>query len=186
MAKKSAASSHALNAIELLKADHDEVLKLFSKFEKMDKEDNESKRDLVENACTQLTIHAEIEEELFYPAMRDVLDDMSLLDEAQVEHDMARQLIDELESMEPDEDLYDAKFTVLGEYVKHHIEEEQKEMFPKAKKAQIDLDTLGADLHDRKQELMQEYGLEIEEEAADLEGFIEPKSDKKPARHPRA
>lgn len=186
MARKSNEASHAKNAIELLKSDHEQVLKLFAAFEKLDKEDEDGKRGLVEQACNQLTIHAEIEEELFYPALRDVLDDQDLLDEAQVEHDMAKQLIDDLESMEPDEDLYDAKFTVLGEYVKHHIEEEEKEILPKAKKAQLDLDTLGADMLDRKQELMGEFGMDIDEEEMQDTELIQPKSPKKPARHPRA
>lgn len=186
MVKKPRETPHAKNAIELLKSDHEQVLQLFSDFEKMNKEDEDGKRDLVEKVCNQLTIHAEIEEEFFYPAMRDVLDEQDLLDEAQVEHDMAKQLIDDLESMEPDEDLYDAKFTVLGEYVKHHIEEEEKEILPKAKKAQLDLDTLGADMLDRKQELMGEFGMDIDEEEMQGAEFIESKSAKKPARHPRA
>ncbi len=184
MAKSPGASAQALNALDLLKADHSEVMKLFSEFEKMTEEDEDNKRDLVEKACLQLAIHAQIEEELFYPALRDVIDDQDLLDEAQVEHDMARQLIEELQSMSPGEDLYDAKFTVLGEYVKHHVEEEQNEIFPKAKKAKIDLDTLGADLSDRKQELMQEFGLADEE---NMGGFMGQKeSAKKPTRHSRA
>jgi hypothetical protein len=118
--------------------------------------------------------------------LRDVFDEQDLLDEAQIEHDMAKQLIDDLESMEPDEDLYDAKFTVLGEYVKHHIEEEEKEIFVKAKKAKLDLDTLGADMLDRKKELMGEFGMDIDEEEMQETQFIEQKSAKKPARHPRA
>ena len=101
---------------------------------------------------------------------------------------MAKQLIADLESMEPDEDLYDAKFTVLGEYVKHHIEEEEKEIFVKAKKAGLDMDTLGADMRDRKYELMDELGMEIDEEEAQASGLhhSKTKAEKKPARHPRA
>ena len=184
MAKKSSATTSSPNALDLLKSDHEQVMRLFSEFEKMDKEEEDAKRELVEKACNQLSIHAEIEEELFYPALRDVLDEQDLLDEAQVEHDMAKQLIDELESMEPSEDLYDAKFTVLGEYVKHHIEEEEKEIFAKAKKAKLDLDTLGADMLDRKKELMEEIGMDIDEEMKEAP-FMKQKSAKKPARHPR-
>lgn len=188
MTKKSSGTSHEKDAIELLKSDHEKVLQLFSKFEKTkDKEAEDVKRDLVEHVCSQLTIHAQIEEELFYPALRDVLDDQDLLDEAMVEHDMAKQLIADLESMEPDEDLYDAKFTVLGEYVKHHIEEEEKEIFTKAKKAGLDMATLGADMRDRKHELMEELGMEIEDEEAQVGGLLQSKSktEKKSARHPR-
>lgn len=188
MARKAPEKSRTNNAIELLKSDHEQVLQLFSEFEQIEneEEDEDNKRDLVEQACALLTIHAQIEEELFYPALRDVLDEQNLLDEAQVEHDMAKQLIAELESMEPDEDLYDAKFTVLGEYVTHHIEEEQKELFPMAKKAQLDLDALGADLLDRKRELMAEFGMTLDEEEAQLTHAAHTKSRKKPSRRPHA
>lgn len=166
MAKQAADSSTAPDALELLKSDHEQVLQLFTEFSQMedDEEDSDNKRDLVEKACALLTIHAQIEEELFYPALRDVFDDDAPLDEAQVEHDIARQLIAEIEAMDADEDLYDAKFTVLGEYVHHHIEEEQNELFPKAKKAKIDLQALGADLQERKQELMDEIGMTPDDE----------------------
>lgn len=183
MEKKSPGSQQ--NAIELLKNDHEQVLQLFSEFEQMQDEEEEpdTRRDVIEQACAQLTIHAQIEEELFYPALRDVIDEQELLDEAKVEHETAKQLIAELQSMSPDEDLYSAKFTVLGEYVKHHIEEEQKELFPLAKKAQIDLKTLGADLLDRKKELMAEFGMVFDEEEAQL--TAPPTSGKKTSRHPR-
>ncbi|QAU34029.1 hemerythrin domain-containing protein [Janthinobacterium sp. 17J80-10] len=188
MTRKSTEAPHEKNAIELLKSDHEQVLQLFAKFEKVKDKEDETKRELVEHACSQLTIHAQIEEELFYPALRDVLDERDFLDEALVEHDMAKQLIADLESMEPDEDLYDAKFTVLGEYVKHHIEEEEKEIFAKAKKAGLDMDALGADMRDRKHELMKELGLDIDEEEAQISGVLQSKTKagKKPARHPRA
>lgn len=186
MAKQSSETSHSRNALDLLKADHKHVLQLFSEFEKMDKEDEDAKRELVENVCNQLTVHAEIEEELFYPALRDVLDQQDMMDEAQVEHDMAKQLIADLESMEPDEDLYDAKFTVLGEYVRHHVEEEEKEIFAQAKNAKLDLDTIGADMLERKKELMGEFGMNIDEEEMQDAQLLDNKSSKKQARHPRA
>jgi hemerythrin-like domain-containing protein len=103
---------------------------------------------------------------LFYPALRDALEDHAQLDEAEVEHAMAEQLIAELESMEPGDDLYDAKVTVLGEYVRHHIDEEQEKLFPKAKKAKIDLDALGEELAMRKEELRTEFGMPDEDDDA--------------------
>ncbi len=188
MTKKSSPKSDIPNALTLLTEDHDKVLQLFSDFEHLhnDEEDEDRKRELVELACMKLTIHAQIEEELFYPALRDILDEQDLLDEARVEHDMAKQLIAELESMEPDEDLYDAKFKVLGEYVKHHIEEEQNEIFPKAKKAHLDLENIAIDMIQRKQELQEEFGMLADEEEDAASGFAPPAASKKPVRHPRA
>lgn len=152
--------SGADDAITLLKKDHAEVLAMFDDFDKIkDGDHDDLKQELVERICTELTIHAQIEEELFYPALRDAFDDQSLLDEAEVEHMMASQLISELESMEPGDDLYDAKVTVLGEYVRHHIDEEHEQMFPKAKKAGVDLEGLGTELFERKEELLSEFGL---------------------------
>jgi hemerythrin-like domain-containing protein len=104
----------------------------------------------------ELKIHAQVEEEIFYPAARDALKERDLLDEAEVEHTVAKQPISELESMTPKDDLFDAKFTVLGEYVKHHVQEEEKELFPKAKRAKLDMDELGHRIIQRKQELMAE------------------------------
>lgn len=177
-AQHAASKSAALDAIKLLIADHRMVTELFDEFEKMkDKgdEDEEAKQLLVETACAALTIHAQIEEEIFYPAARDAIDDMDLLDEAEVEHASAKQLISELSAMQPGDDLYDAKFTVLGEYVKHHIEEEEKELFAKVKKSDLDLDDLGDELMQRKLALHEELGIplegeEIEEEEAASRG----------------
>jgi hemerythrin-like domain-containing protein len=137
------------------------VQKLFKQFEKL-KDDEDAKTDLVKTVCHELTIHTELEEELFYPAAREVMDDEDLMDEALVEHASAKQLIGELEEMEPDDELYDAKFTVLGEYVNHHIKEEQTEMFPRLKKTELDLDALGDQMRSRKEELQQEMGIEAE------------------------
>ncbi len=125
MPSKSANKAHSANAIDILTEDHKHVMKMFADFKKLkldEDSDEDAKQILVERACTELTIHAQVEEEFFYPALREALDDTSMLDEAEVEHGIANQLIAELESMEPDDELYDAKFTVLGEYVQHHIE----------------------------------------------------------------
>ncbi|HJV51060.1 MAG TPA: hemerythrin domain-containing protein [Noviherbaspirillum sp.] len=158
------------DALHVLAEDHKKVLDMFEEFEEIKNDpDEEAKQLLIETACAELTIHAQVEEEIFYPAAREVIDEMDLLDEAEVEHASARQLITELAAMEPDDDLYDAKFTVLGEYVKHHIQEEEKELFPKLKKAEIDLDELGEEIRQRKLELREELGvptddLDVEED----------------------
>ena len=150
------------DAIALLAADHKAVQKIFKEFEKLKQHDgsDEEKSELVTRACLELTIHAQIEEEIFYPAVRDAIEDDDLMDEADVEHASAKDLIAQLESMEPDNDLYDARFTVLGEYINHHVKEEQDEMFPKAKKAKLDLQALGEDLAQRKRELRAELGMD--------------------------
>jgi hemerythrin-like domain-containing protein len=145
---------------------------MFDEFEKMKEDedaDNDAKQMLVETCCAELTVHAQVEEEIFYPAMREAIDDMDLLDEAEVEHASAKQLITELAAMQPGDELYEAKFTVLGEYVKHHIEEEEKELFPKAKKAKVDLVALGEEVQERKQELREELGLSSGDEEEDEE-----------------
>lgn len=153
------------DAISLLTEDHKKVQKLFKDFEKIKEDgDDEEKGDIVEMACAELTVHALLEEEIFYPAVRDAIDDQDIMDEAEVEHESAKELIAKLESMEPGDDLYDATFTVLGEYVNHHIEEEQGEMFAQAKKAKIDLEALGEEILARKQALMAEMGLIDEED----------------------
>lgn len=153
------------DVLSLLAADHRNVTKMFEQFEKMKKdEDDDSKQTLVERACAALTLHTRLEEEIFYPAAREMLQETDLLDEAEVEHATAKQLITELNAMQPGDELYEAKFTVLSEYVKHHIQEEEKQIFPKMKKADIDLEGLADELRHRKTELREELGMEQEEE----------------------
>ena len=101
-----------------------------------------------------MKVHTTIEEEILYPAAREAMDDTDLLDEADVEHASAKQLIQDLETMQPGDDHYDAKVTVLGEYIRHHVKEEQNEMFPKIRKTNLDLKELGARLRQRKSELV--------------------------------
>jgi ribosomal protein S15P/S13E len=150
------------DAIALLTADHKAVQKIFKEFEKLKQHDgsDEEKAELVTRACRELTIHAQIEEEIFYPAIREGIEDDDLMDEAEVEHASAKDLIAQLESMEPGDDLYDAHFTVLGEYINHHVKEEQDEMFPKAKKAKLDLKALGEHLAQHKKELRAKLGMD--------------------------
>ena len=147
----------APDAIALLKEDHATVTALFEQFEKAGKGAKEKKLKLARTICNELKVHAQIEEEIFYPAVRAVLPkEKDLLDEADVEHQGAKRLIAELDAMQPDDDLFDAKVTVLSEYIKHHVKEEHTEMFPKVKKSKIDLRELGMRLAFRKGELVQQ------------------------------
>lgn len=141
------------DAITLLTDDHKKVKKMFQDFNKlMQAEDNgAAKEALVGKICAELTVHAQLEEEIFYPAVREAIDDDDLMDEADVEHTSCKELIAQLESMDAGDDQYDAKVVVLGEYIDHHVKEEQEEMFPKAKKAKVDMADLGAQIAARKQ-----------------------------------
>lgn len=173
----------ALDAIALLTEDHRDALDIFSQFEKLASHrepDQEAKQLLVERACTALSIHSQIEEELFYPALRDALHDTSLLDRAEVEHASCTQLIADLESMHPEDELYDAKFLVLGEYFRHHVAEEQEKMFPKARKTRLNLSLLGEEMRQRKEELRSEFVVPDEEGQVTL-GEIKPR--KRPSTH---
>jgi hemerythrin superfamily protein len=153
-----AKATKAQDAIKLLKADHDEVDELFAQYEKQKKKNGGQKADLIEKICTALTVHAQIEEEIFYPAARDALDEDGdeLLDEAQVEHSSIKSLVEQLQAIDADDELCDAKIKVLSEYVKHHVKEEEGELFPKVKKTDLDLGALGSELAERKSELMAE------------------------------
>ena len=145
------------DAIALLKADHRKVEELFEKFEKAG---SDRKQALVQQICTELCIHATIEEEIFYPACKDQIKDEDLLDEAYVEHDGAKVLIAELVDSDPDAEFYDAKVTVLSELIKHHVKEEERAaegIFAEAKKAGLDMDALGRRLQERKQALMAQF-----------------------------
>lgn len=153
--RKTAAASH--DAIQLLTADHREVKSLLKAYEQLVKAegDDEEKQRLALEICTKLTLHATLEEEIFYPAARDVLeDDEDLVDEADVEHASARDLIAQISESPPDDPLYDAKVKVLGEYIDHHVKEEEGEMFPKVKKSDLDVAALGEEMALRKDELL--------------------------------
>lgn len=145
------------NALELLRKDHQEVDKMFSEYDEMkDGASDDEKEQLVAQICDALTIHAQIEEQIFYPAARRVLDEQEgkeLLDEAAVEHQTLKDIIGRLESAPTDDPLYDAGVKVLSEYVKHHVREEENELFPKLKSSAMDLDAIGAQLQARKQQL---------------------------------
>ncbi|MDO1560227.1 hemerythrin domain-containing protein [Brevundimonas sp. 2R-24] len=144
------------DALRLLAADHRKVEDLFEQFEKA--RGAEKKGELARQICTELKIHAELEERIFYPAVRGKIE-ADLLDEAYVEHDGAKVLIQEIEAGEPDEAFYDAKVKVLSEQIEHHVKEEERQedsMFAQVRKADVDLEALGQQMWSLKQELMAE------------------------------
>jgi hemerythrin superfamily protein len=161
------ATSAERDAITALKADHKAVKGLFKQFEKLKDEDDtqDEKASLVRQICNELIIHTAIEEEIFYPAVREQIDDPDLMDEALVEHAGAKELIAQLQEMTPEDDLYDAKVTVLGEQIDHHVAEEEGDMFPKARKAKVDTEALGERMSQRRAELKAELADEDEEES---------------------
>ncbi|HTI67500.1 MAG TPA: hemerythrin domain-containing protein [Caulobacteraceae bacterium] len=145
------------DAIALLKADHRKVEQLFASFEAA--KGDGKKRALAEQICMELTVHTQIEEDVFYPACEGKVEE-DLLDEAYVEHDGAKVLIAEIEAGGPDEKFYDAKVKVLSEMIEHHVEEEEKRvegMFAQARKAGLDMDALGQQMADEKQRLTTAY-----------------------------
>jgi hemerythrin superfamily protein len=145
------------DAIALLKADHRKVEELFEQFESASGDGKKEKIAL--QICLELTVHAQIEEEIFYPACEGKIEE-DLLKEAYVEHDGAKVLIAEIEAGGPDDEYYDAKVKVLSEQIEHHVEEEEKRMegmFAQARKAGLDMDALGEQLRARKEELVAGY-----------------------------
>ena len=159
-AARKTSSRGRMDATALLSKDHREVRALFKRYEKLSKADAgaSERQALAQQICQMLTVHTQIEEEIFYPALRDAEVEEDLMDEAQIEHDSAKQLISQIQSGSPDDDMYDAKVTVLGEYVNHHVEEEEGEMFRKAQRAKVDMAELGQQLMQRKQALMGQGG----------------------------
>jgi hemerythrin superfamily protein len=157
-AKARGKSAKKVNALTLLKQDHDEVSALFDKYEKgKEKMSATQKEAMAGKICRMLTVHTTIEEEIFYPAVREEVEDAEeLLGEANVEHQSAKDLIAQIQDMSAGDELYDAKVKVLGEYVKHHVKEEQNEMFPEVRKSELDVAAVGERLAARKAELMQE------------------------------
>ena len=143
------------DATALLKADHKLVDGLFKEFEAT--RSDQKKKEIVNKICKELTIHAQVEEEIFYPAVQKALNDHELVPEAYVEHGSLKVLIAGLKGFEPNGDIYDAKVKVLSEYVKHHVKEEEKEMFPDVKASRLDTAELGAKIAERKSQLEVEY-----------------------------
>ncbi|HET9977249.1 MAG TPA: hemerythrin domain-containing protein [Burkholderiaceae bacterium] len=153
-AARSKSNATAGDAIALLRADHVAVSALFAKYEKTS--GASARKAIVADVCAALAVHAQIEEEIFYPAVTAATKDKKLVPEATVEHAGVKSLIEQLEGMEPDGAMYDAKVKVLSEYVKHHVKEEQEEMFPLARAAPLDIAELGARMLARKAELLAE------------------------------
>lgn len=144
------------DAIRLLTDDHQKVTKAFEEYKKLGDKAFKTKKKLSTDICTDLEVHTQIEEEILYPEFRKAVKDAKpLADEAKVEHDSAKELIRQIKSMNAEDDLFDAKVTVLSEYIDHHVKEEEDEMFPLLKKAAIDLNELGKRMDSRKQELEQ-------------------------------
>lgn len=145
------------DAIDLLDADHIAVKALFAAYDRLRcrAAPAHQRRDLAAQICRELTVHAQIEEEIFYPEVREAIDGEGLLDEADVEHAIAENLIRQISAMSPDDDRYDAMVTVLGDYVDHHIDEEREQIFVRARKSRLDLVALADELSQRKMELLE-------------------------------
>ena len=159
------------DAVALLKSDHRQVEDLFSKFEAADDDELGT---IAQRVCQLLTVHAQIEEELLYPAAKEAFEDdeenTELVLEAAIEHSTAKDLIAKIEAMTPDEEDYKATVKVLSEYIKHHVKEEEKELFPQLRQTEVDLKELGARLAERKMEMMEEMGIEEEAPARSRAG----------------
>jgi hemerythrin-like domain-containing protein len=165
MARSTQSSSDSpRDAIALLKQDHRTVSELFEEFAKADEEEQSA---IAQRVCQLLTVHATIEEELLYPAAKQAFEDEEdddLVNEAEVEHGSAKELIAKIEGMTTDDEHFKATVSVLGEYIKHHVKEEENELFPQLKKTELDLKELGSRLADRKFALMEQMGIEAAEE----------------------
>ena len=155
-------------AIELLESDHRKVEMLFEQYEEEKEGDEETKRSIAERICKELTAHAQLEEELFYPWLRENLgeEEMEMVEEAYVEHASAKDLIAQIEAGGTIDGAYDAKVKVLQEYIKHHVEEEENEIFKAVRDKQEELDEVGQEMHARKAELMEQLGLMAEGDEA--------------------
>jgi hemerythrin-like domain-containing protein len=153
--QNSPSSRTEADAFVVLIEAHRALQKIFRDFEKLKQAslDEDEKAELVFAACNQLKIHAQLEDELFYPAVRPLINDDDLMEEARLEHGTANELIARLDTMQPSHPLYDTCFTFLGECINHHIGEEEHEIFPKARAAGLDAAALGRELNQRKQQL---------------------------------
>ena len=156
--KRVATTTVKHDVIVLLKNDHAEVKKLFKQFDKLvKKEDTRGKVQVANKVCAELIAHTIAEEEIFYPGARAVTGDVDMLNEAIIEHDSAKDLISQIQAMNPEDEMYDAKVTVLGEYINHHVEEEETEMFPEVRESkELDLRELAVKFTARKEEILKQ------------------------------
>jgi len=145
-------------------SDHRKVEDLFEQFEQEKEGDEGTRREIAQRICAELTIHAQVEEELLYPWLREQLEDedMEMVEEAQVEHNTAKDLIAQIEGASDIDEVFNAKVKVLSEYIKHHVQEEENEIFPEVRDQQEELDEIGQEIAARKGELMEEMGLSPE------------------------
>ena len=153
------AATKMKDACDLLDADHKAVKRMFSEYEELTEakgNTREKRRALAEKICNELMVHTQIEEEIFYPAIRKPVKDDLMMNEAEVEHTAAKDLIAQIQGMDVSDPMFDAKVKVLGEYIDHHVKEERAEMFPKARETKVDLVKLRDQLQMRKEELMAE------------------------------
>jgi hemerythrin superfamily protein len=163
MAKsKSGSSKSQPLAIELLMSDHRKVEDLFEQYESEKDADEDTRRGIAQQICNELTVHAQVEEELLYPWLRENLDDEEMVEEAQIEHNTAKDLIAQIESADAVDTAFNAKVKVLSEYIKHHVKEEENEIFPEVRDEKEELDELGQEIAARKGELMEELGIAAE------------------------
>jgi len=151
--KQSEKQEKTQDAIQLLRQDHDEVRKMFEEFESSDED---RKFELAAEICQALTVHSTIEEEIFYPQVRAAIEADDLLTEAEIEHDSVKQLIERVQEGEVDEVQLTAMIKVMNEYVNHHVNEEQRKIFPRVRRAELDLEAMGTELLERKMELESE------------------------------
>jgi len=154
-------ATRAKDACDLLDAEHRAVKKMFRDYEELTgsraRSAAQKKMELARQICHELTVHAQVEEEIFYPALREVMKDTDLLNEAEVEHGSVKDLIAQIEEMDEADEMFHARVKVLGEYVDHHVKEERNEIFPKARAARkLDLVAMRDELEARKEELMAE------------------------------
>ncbi len=150
-----ATQSVTVPLIDMLKEDHEKVKRLFEEYEEAD---SRRKQEIAKTAMQELELHAALEEKLIYPAIREAIDADELMNESIEEHHVVHFLLGELKKLKPGDDKFDAKFSVLGEMVKHHIEEEEGEMLPQAEESDLDWDALSAEVMKRKEQLARPSG----------------------------
>ena len=172
MARAKKPSSDKPLALELLSADHRKVEDLFEEYEAAKEDEDEGRTEIAERICKELTVHAQLEEEIFYPWLKENLDeeDMEMVEEAYVEHASAKDLIAQIEGAGSADAEYDAKVKVLSEYIKHHVKEEEEEIFEAVSDEREALDELGQEMASRKAELAEEHGLEPDDADAAMAG----------------